>query len=379
MTKLNKLRIGVDARALEWPRTGVARVVTNVLREWAITAPQHEYYVFLRRHWPPDDFLQQPCFVREIADWPRWLDRQLLWEHTLLPLRGRQIALDAFWGCAYSLPLILPARRNVLALWDVSFSTHPGWFSWRQRIVQDKLSRIAARRADRIITASSFDRDEIVRAYGVPASKVDVVNMAPETKFRPATETDMAMLRAVRTKYGMPERFILHLAQIFNRRNVDSIIEGFNRLHLTHPDVGLLVAGANRTLPFLDFAEMVRDPRLHGKARYIEFLPEEDIVPIYQTASVFVYTTEYEGDAIPIKEAMACGTPVVTSPMLGKAVGEAAQFVQNPRDADEVCAAFARLLDESVLAQRQRDTALLRVHEYTWAKVAQQILATLVD
>lgn len=372
------MKIGVDARALEWSRGGVARVIINVLKEWALTAPHHEYYVFLRRQWPPDDFLQQPCFVREIAGWPRWLDRQLVWENTLLPLRGWQLALDAFWGSTYSLPLILPARRNVVALWDISYSTRPRWFSWRQRIVQDRLSHLAARQAHRIITASSFDRDEIVRAYGVPASKVDVVYMAPEAKFRPPAEADIAMLRAVRTRYAMPERFILYLAQIFNRRNVDSIVEGFSRLHVTHPEVGLLAVGKNRTRPFIDIAAMVRDPGLHGKARYIEYLPEEDIVPIYQAASVFVYTTEYEGDAIPIKEAMACGTPVVTSPMLGEAVGEAAQFVRNPRDADELCAAFGRLLDDPMLAQQQREAALTRVRGYTWAKAAQQILDALV-
>ena len=199
------------------------------------------------------------------------------------------------------IPLLLPAYRGGL----------------RQRAYTHLVSQ-AARQATVVLTDSQASRRDIVQHLAIPAERVHAVVLAADERFQRVTESDG--LARVRERYALPERFILYLGGFDARKNVPRLLRAYGRLvrgwQVNDGPPNLVIAG---TLPAAD-TSFTPDPRriagaegIAGHTSFIGWVDEVDKPALYSLAQAFVFPSLYEGYGLPVAEAAACGTPVVTS------------------------------------------------------------------
>jgi glycosyltransferase involved in cell wall biosynthesis len=294
-----------------------------------------------------------------------------LWQQTLALRR-----LKADWYLAnFFLPPLLPCRGAVV-VHDLSFRSHPEYFprsiAWYMRWLTGR----AVQQARRILTVSEFSRRELHRFYQVDPAKVVVVPNGVEPRFQPASATTGAADRAVLAGYGINSPYILALGNIHPRKNLARLLEAYSHLHQQRATTPVLVwAGISRW----DSSELLI--RAHSMGVVLPgFIAQADLPALYRQATMLVYPSLYEGFGLPPLEAMACGTPVVTSSTTSlPEVVAAAALTVDPTCVDEITAAMAHLLDDVALRQHLQQAGLKRAGEFSWTRTAQGLLATLTD
>jgi glycosyltransferase involved in cell wall biosynthesis len=294
-----------------------------------------------------------------------------LWQQTLA-LRH----LRADWYLAnFFLPPSLPCRGAVV-VHDLSFRAHPEYFPRTVAWYMRWLTGQAIRQASRILTVSEFSRQELHRFYRVDPAKVVVVPNGVGPEFRPASLAASGTDQAVLARYGVKPPYILALGNIHPRKNLGRVLEAYRRLREQRQTVPALVWAG---IPRWDSSELLVRARADGVI-LTGFIAQEDLPVLYRQATMLVYPSLYEGFGLPPLEAMACGTPVVTSntTSLPEVVGDAALTV-NPINVEEIAAARGRLLNDSALHQHLKEAGLERAKEFTWTRTAQNLWASLVD
>lgn len=276
--------------------------------------------------------------------------------------------LKADWYVStFFLPPITPCRGAVL-VHDLSFLAHPEYFPPVIAFYMRFLTGMAIRRADSVILLSEFTLQELKRFYPSAVGKAVVIYPGIEPAFcseqRPEDERTLYA-------YGIEPGYILAMGNIHPRKNLA-------RLH----DAYLMLKAKNGSVPPLVWAglqrwtsdELVKRARATG-VTLPGFIAQENLPTIYRQATMLVYPSLYEGFGLPPLEAMACGTPVITSntTSLPEAVGDAALTV-DPTDVKMIAEAMARLLDDAALRQRLRSAGIERSKRFTWHKTSQHLL-----
>lgn len=368
------MRIGVDARCLNWQLGGVARYLRNMLEIWPQLSHVHTFVLYFDGSVPDEGFLKNEAFECKTVEAPAWArPRRAFVEQVMLPRHLHRDRLDVFFGTWYSAPIWHGKTKTVVAAWDISYSTHPSHYSWTFRLFSF-LSRLSCQRAAGVLTCSDFDARQIERHYGILGERIRVLRLATDDKFR--TADDSAQDESFRRRYKLPAIFVLSMGVIFNRRHVDVIIEAFKKISLRFPDAGLAVIGRVATEPPIDVEALMKPLIDQGRGLYLPWLPEEDLVTAYRSAWYYVCFSTVDGESTMIKEALSCGTPVITSPLLAEAAGGAC-IVADPRDVDQVASAFAVALTDPDLRLRYAQRGVEWAGQFSWHQVARETLSFL--
>jgi len=367
------LRIGIDARCLEWDRGGVARILANMFTRWPKMRDRHRYILFWESHVPKDDFLTQSCFEHVVMHVPHILQRpKALCEQLLLPWYIKRANLDLFFAPWYTAPLLCACPKTIIGAWDISYTTHGEHFPFGTGFWLSSVSKHVCRRASGIFTCSPFDGRQIEKYYGVPGNKICVLPLAADDKFKPTN--DLSKIESIRLKYHMSKRYILSLGVIHNRRNVDVIIKAFQRIYDEFPDAGLLVAGFNVTQPRVDIEGLMKPLIWEGRGWYLPRVPEEELIDIYSSAWYYVCTSTVDGETIMLKESMRCGTPVITSPLLEESIDGRGIIIQDPMSVEETAETFRRIFSYPDLRERYAREGYEWVQTLSWDKTAELAL-----
>jgi len=217
------------------------------------------------------------------------------------------------------------------------------------------------------LTVSEASKRDILRFFGVPPEKIVVVYNAIDDHFweEPAAD-DVAR---VRERYQLDHKFVLYVGNIKPHKNLVRIIEAFDQVRGTiGEELKLLIIGDEISkLPALRLA--VHRHKLHKHVRFLGYLPDRTLAILYRLASVFVFPSLYEGFGLPPLEAMASGTPVVTSNVssMPEVAGDAALLV-DPYDVGAIACAIGRVLTDPALAAELRRKGLARAREFSWER-----------
>ncbi len=368
------MKIGIDASCLEGLKGGVARILTQMLQLWVQFTNEHTFVLYFRESIPEDDFLKHPFIKLRLIKGHKIIKRRgSLTQQILLPFEIKRERLDIFFSPGYAAPLYCPCPKTIVGLWDISFFTHKSHYSFRERLPKLLLSRRSCIQADGVITCSNFDGEQIKKYYGLPSNRICVIQLAADDKFKPVK--DPKRIEILRQKYNLPERYILSLGVICNRRNVDVIIEAFKDIYNDFSDIGLVVVGRDQTRPFLNIKERMKSLIDEGRGQYIERIPEDDLVDLYNGAWYYICTSTVDGDSIMLKEAMKCGTPIITSPLIEEAVGGAAVILQNPTNKIETAELFRRIIPSKELHDKYAEMGLKWSQSLSWMNMARQSLS----
>jgi glycosyltransferase involved in cell wall biosynthesis len=289
-----------------------------------------------------------------------------LWQQTSALRR-----LDADWYVStFFLPLVVPCRQAVL-IHDLSFRAHPEYFPFVVSVYMRLLTGLSIRRADCVVTLSDFTLRELARFY--PRSIDRAVRVYPGVSrlFHAEPEAGQA---DVLDAYGLELGYILAMGNIHPRKNLSRLVDAYVRLRQDRPSAPQMVwVGAPRW-----GSEALLERARAAGVILTGFVAEQDLPALYRAAAMLVYPSLYEGFGLPPAEAMACGTPVITSntTSLPEVVGQAALTV-DPTDVRAIAQAMARLLDDAVLRQELIEAGFQRSQGFTWSRASYDLLAAL--
>lgn len=270
--------------------------------------------------------------------------------------------------------LLMPLRSapTVMTVHDLAFKLYPAYHRRLNRWFLNSAMPLFLERATAIITVSESSKRDLMRVYGVPADKITVTYEAASPTFSPAPAERVA---AVRSAYGLPERYLLTVGTIEPRKNLIRLVQALQILRRSDPDLTLVIVGGAGWLyqDFFELLEKLEEPRsvlLSG------FLPDEDLPAVMSGAEALVMPSLYEGFGLPVLEAMACGTPVVSSsasslPELG---GQAARYF-DPHDAAQMASVIQTVLADQGLRHEMRRLGMAQAASFSWERTVRETLA----
>jgi glycosyltransferase involved in cell wall biosynthesis len=286
-----------------------------------------------------------------------------------MPRAARQDRLDLL-HVTYTLPPAL-ACRTVVSVHDISYTIFPEAFSPRDRLLLSLAVPLSMRRADAVITISEAARRDILKRYRLNPAKVTTTHLGVESHFQPVR--DRATLVEIRARYRLPEQFLLAVGNLQPRKNLQRLIEAFATLRRDGRITAKLVLVGKTLWRVSEIFASIQGYGLADEVITTGYVPDEDLAAIYSAATVFVYPSLYEGFGLPPLEAMACGTPVLTSntSSLPEVVGEAAITV-DPLATGALALAIERLLGDAALRQDLIGRGLIHAQGFTWEATAAQ-------
>lgn len=369
------MRIGVNGWRIHGPRTGVGRYLLNVVRHWTREAVNGRVEA-IRFYTPrPLD--------RHVLDVPPTIHERVLssrapmlvWENVRL---GPVADDDVLFCPSYSRPLVTRAR-TVVATHDATLHLFPELFPPTARVVHDRLYGWSARNATLVVTLSEASRADVIRAYGVSPGKVRVVPLAPAEVFGPMRD-EKRLAEARARIVGSNAPFFLFVGKLSGRRRIPVLIEAFaevRRRGLT--DHALVIVGLdthNVGVRGLAVAASVGPHVVHH-----EYVSDDDLNALYNGAEMFVMPSTYEpGASLPVLEAQATGTPVITVDTRGsrEITGDSALLVPELTSdalADAMTALARSPRRREELAARGRDNA----RRFSWKRCSMETLAVLEE
>ncbi len=369
------MKIGIDARCLEWRRGGIARILLNALKIWQKKS-KHHFVLYFQNYIPDDDFLRHPIFELKLLKGPKLLRaHRIIAEQILMPSQIKKDNLDLFFATCYSAPLLLRSVKIVVAAWDISYSTHPEHYSWAHRTFLDYFSRKSCELSDGVITASAFDANQIVKHYNIRPQDISIVYLAADKRF--TSKISKSGIHRVTLKYKLPPKFILSLGVIQNRRNIDVLIKSFTQIKGEFNDYSLVVIGRNYTQPHIDVEYLMREMIENKEAIYIPWVEDADLPALYQAAYYYICTSTVDGETIMLKEAMQSGTPVITSPLLKESIGGNGLIINDPESVSDTSNILRIAMHDDIKRHQLIRAGIKWTQNISWDHVAEKILTFL--
>jgi glycosyltransferase involved in cell wall biosynthesis len=353
------VRIAIDARKLR--DYGIGTYIRNLLRHLARIDDRTEYVVLCRD--------EDRTFAEELGENFRAVAERSgaysVREQIAVPLDLRREKADLFHAPHYVLPPLTPCR-SVVTIHDCIHLRFPQYLPNRLGYAYARGALwVAAHRSARVLTVSEASKRDILRYFRVPESKITVIPNAIDERFSEQPPADEVM--RVRERYQLNDPFILYAGNIRPHKNLERLIEAFHTIRrgdLAH--VKLLIIG-DEISKYAALRRTVHRYKLHKHVRFFGFVPDATLAILYRLARVFVFPSLYEGFGLPPLEAMASGTPVITSNVssLPEVVGDAAMLI-DPYEPDAIAGAMRRVLSDDRLRDDMRERGLARARAFSW-------------
>jgi len=270
-----------------------------------------------------------------------------------------------FHATEHLLPKLTHAR-SVFTLHDTAYLLFPQYHLLQNRLYLRLMMPRFLARAEAVIAVSESTRRDAERFYRLDPAKVHVIPEGVEPQFAPIANPQS--LIPIRERYRLPARFILYVGTIEPRKNLLTLLEAYAALHVQSPEVGLVIAGGQGWL-YESFFERLRQLGLEEHVTLTGYVPDDDLPALLNLAEVFAFPSVFEGFGLPPLEAMACGTPVVTSNVssLPEVTGDAAVLV-DPYEVESIVEGMHRVLTNPVLSAELRVKGMARAREFSWER-----------
>jgi glycosyltransferase involved in cell wall biosynthesis len=360
------LRIAIDARKLR--DYGIGTYVRALLRHLSRIDSTTEYVLLCR---PPDCTVVEQLgenFRAVVESSPAYSIREQL----SVPLDLRREGIDLFHAPHYVLPPLTPCK-SIVTIHDCIHLRFPQYLPNKLGYAYARASLwVATHRSSRVLTVSEASKRDILRYFSVPSSKIDVIYNSIDERF--TQMPDPEEIARVRERYQLNDPFVLYAGNIKPHKNLERLIEAFHMLRRGGMEnVKLLIIG-DEISKYATLRRAVHKHKLHKHVRFFGFVPDQTLAILYRLARVFVFPSLYEGFGLPPLEAMASGTPVITSNVssLPEVVGDAALLI-DPYEPEAIADAMRRVLTDEGLRNELRAKGLVRAGEFSWDRSIRRV------
>jgi glycosyltransferase involved in cell wall biosynthesis len=359
------MRFAVDAHAIGQHLTGNETYIRNLLDGFARVEQHADVIAYISRRSAAEQI-------------PARFATRLISRNPFIRLGGqlsRRLRNDqpALVHVQYTAPLFCPAPV-VVSVHDVSFLTHPQYFT-RFRSAQLRTTvRRTVRRALRVLTPSEFSRRSVVEAYNLDERNVIAVHNGVSGQFRPLQRR--AAAGEVAARLGIQAPYLLTVGDLQPRKNHLTLFRAFEETLRAHPTLPhhLVVAGKKTWYSSVIHDAARRSP-FASRIHFTGFVSDEDLLQLYGGCDVFVFPSYYEGFGLPILEAMACGRAVACSDTSAMPeVADSAALLFDPSSVYEMTRAIVDLLLHSELRSRMERLGVKRAARFSWNSAAEATL-----
>jgi glycosyltransferase involved in cell wall biosynthesis len=363
--------IGLNAHLLSLSQSyrgaGISWYIISLLKNLAQVAPDFCYSVFLS-----DRNFQEPSLALHMSRLPTQRPVvRILWEQFIQPLALRQAGVDLLHALAFVAPLAAPCPF-VVTVYDLSFLRYPEAFRPFNRWYLRQFTANSVKRARAVIAISDSTRQDVIDLLGVPPERVHTIYCGADDQFRPLPASEIAAFKANR---GLPDNFILFLGTLEPRKNVDGLIRAYARWREWEPQAPPLIIVGGKGWYYGRIFGLVEALNLTTTIRFADYVPQSELPLWYNAASLFVYPSHFEGFGLPVLEAMACGTPVITStasslPEVAGRNGTAC--LVDPNDTTALAAAMRHVMADADLRVAMSQQGLARASGFSWDRTARE-------
>ena len=362
------MRIAIDVRKLH--DFGIGTYVRNLVR-WLARLDQESEYVLICR---PEDCEHVEQLGPNFRPLPDRSPNYSVFEQLTVPVDLVRARADLFHAPHYVLPAFTPCR-SIVTIHDCIHLMFPQYLPGRLAHTYARVAFwIAAHRSARVLTVSEASKRDILRLCPVPSDKVDVIYNAIDDRFN--QPPDATQMMRVRERYQLHDRFLLYSGNVKPHKNLERLIDAFARLRRQGiDDIKLLITGSEISR-YATLRRAVHRYNLHQHVRFLGFLSAETLATLYHLADAFVFPSLYEGFGLPPLEAMASGTPVLTSNVssLPEVVGDAALLI-DPYDPVAIADGLRRILSDDSMRARLISRGRERAARFSWEESAGRVLS----
>lgn len=279
--------------------------------------------------------------------------------------------VDIYHGLSNELPLGLYREKRigtVVTIHDLAFIRHPEFYKPIDRALYRRKYGASARAADHVIAVSEFTRRDIVDVFGVEPERVSVIYQGCSPRFAQMKPEEIAFARG---HYQLPERYILFVGSIEERKNLKLVVQALSLLI----DKNIYLIAVGKRTPYCDV--VMAEARKRGVAarvRLMHAIPSEHLPGIYGGAEVFVYPSRFEGFGIPLIEALNAGVPVIgaTGSCLEEAGGPNSLYT-DPDDPDMLADQIFSVIDDRRLAERMRHEGRIYAQRFNPKQIVREL------
>jgi glycosyltransferase involved in cell wall biosynthesis len=269
-------------------------------------------------------------------------------------------------------PFAACKTKKVITLCDVFPLSFPGYSAKLENLIYKYWLPKIVPKLDKVITISHHSKKDICEYLTMPESKISVTQLATDARFRPLPDK---IVTPVLSQHHLEEPYILYVGSIEPRKNLVRLLKAFAQTNKKLPQFKLVIVGARNYWKSSPVAETVKEFSLQDQVVFTGYIPDEDLPAIYNGAYLFCFPSLYEGFGLPVLEAMACGTPVITSntSSLPEVAGDAALLV-DPYQVEDIATGMENVLENPSLTLELKTKGLERAKQFTWEKTARETI-----
>jgi glycosyltransferase involved in cell wall biosynthesis len=375
------MKIGIDARFLTHPQPGGFKTYTeNLIHALARIDTENEYFIYTDRN-PGDQVkIENPNFYCKTVSTGLPFIGVPWREQIRLTTFAKKDRVDLFHSPCLTAPLYLSCPLVVTIhdmIWafpekfskGTTFSAKRKLMEWYNRY----LPYYASKRASAIITVSTAAKKSIIEQLKLDKDRIFVTHEAANPIFKQIK--DRKLIDTIRSKYNLPSNYIMAIGSADPRKNIQKLVKAFSLLPSELRKNNNLVVIWTHSFLAHDLFEYIEKIGIKDDVKFLEYVPNEDLVLLYNAASLFVFPSLYEGFGLPLLEAMSCGVPVIAADnsSITEIVSNAA-LLFNATEAEEMSVLIDRALTDQTIRISMIEKGLARAMTFSWEKCAQDTI-----
>jgi glycosyltransferase involved in cell wall biosynthesis len=367
------MRVGIMLRSID-EKGGVGVYTRNIVKELLQLDHKNEYFLFYANRSNMGLFSHHEN-VRE-----RWVKgmNKAAWDQIAIPLACHSERVDILFHPKFTVPLFASCKAVMVVHGaDWLIPEQAKFYNWWDVKYMRTMLPLYFRKSSAVISVSQETTDNFNRILKLPAGKIQTIYFAPARYFKRIT--DPGELERVKARYNLPERFILTLTKRRgdSRKNLGQVFKAYARYHELVENTHKLVIGGKDCHQFRDEYGIPQDG--FGKdILFTDWIDQKDMPAVFSLASLYLYPSNLEAFPIPLTEAMACGTPILTSNVNGlKEIAGNAALLMDPHDTESIASGIAKILSDVSLRESLSSKGLERSKLFSWDLCASRTLELL--
>lgn len=370
------MRIALLSYGLDRPLSGISRYTVELARILAALPGNHEIHLLAAGRL--GTLAQETGFpVTPLPGCSR-LPGLMTLGNVMIPWQARRLHLDIVHDPTGVTPFLfgVGGAKTVVTVHDVFAWSCPGYSTFADTLIYRHWLPRVLPAVDAVITVSQASKSDIIRYLKVDRDKVHIIYHWIHAALKRSADPEVATIKA---RYGIPNRYILFLGSVEERKNLRRLLQACARLWQEGEGRALVVAGPQKW-KYKHILQSVEELGIGQRVIFTGYVPDRDLPALYSAADLFVFPSLYEGFGLPPLEAMACGTPVIcaNTSSLPEVVGDAAIMV-DPYDVEALADAMHRVLSDAMLREELCQKGLARAQQFTWEKAARETLAVYTE
>ncbi len=353
------MKIGFDAKRVFNNASGLGNYSRNIVNALLKYYPENEYFLFTPHN--KKQLYQLSYGQTMVMPNGVWKKLSSLWRSVRIPDHINRLNLDIYHGLSHELPnqIGTTKARSIVTIHDLIFLRYPEFYKFPDRVIYYSKFSKACRNADKIIAISEQTKQDIVDFFNIQPQKIEVIYQPINERF--FTQVSEEEKQKATAQHNLPKDFMLYVGTIEERKNLLSVVKALSILKTDYP---LVVIG--RQTPYIEKVKAFIQKENMQNIIFLNSISNDDLHSIYTMAKIVLYPSVFEGFGLPVAEAQACGTPVITSNVssLPEAGGDAALLVE-PTSAEQIAEAIQKLLNYDEFYQQKVQQSLKNAERFT--------------